>query len=277
MSDPAENVAIVERAYAGWAERGPDVLREVMHDEVEWHPPPQAPEPGPYRGPDEIMGAVASYMESFGEFRPVPDRILPGAEPDQVLVMATLTTVGRGSGAEFTMPVGHLITMRDGKVIRFKVFTDPDEAVCQAGLRPEEVARSRVGAAFRALMAAFNGHDVEAGRALIAPEGEVYGLRSVVEGTSYRGPEGAERFWADIDEVWGRIEVRDAELLERGDEGLVIATLILEGRGSGLTTERRVAVHVEVDEQGLITRFLTQIDPEAARADFEAGRRPEPG
>ena len=68
-------------------------------------------------------------MESFGEFLPVPDRVLAGSEPDQVLVLATLTTVGRESGAEFTMPVGHLLTIRDGKVARFQVFTDPDEAL----------------------------------------------------------------------------------------------------------------------------------------------------
>ena len=75
MSDPAENVAIVERAYAVWAERGLDGLREVMHDEVEWHPPPQAPEPGPFRGPDEIMRVVALL---HGELRRVPAGPGPG-------------------------------------------------------------------------------------------------------------------------------------------------------------------------------------------------------
>jgi ketosteroid isomerase-like protein len=138
MSQPAENVALVERAYALWAEDGLEGLRAVMHDEVEWHPPPQAPEPGPFRGPEEILRVANSYMESFGEFRPVPDRIVPGAEPDQVLVLANLTTVGRESGAEFTMPVGHLITIRGGLVARFQVFPEQDDALRAAGLAEPE-------------------------------------------------------------------------------------------------------------------------------------------
>lgn len=135
MSDPAENVALVERAYALWAEDGLEGLRSVMHEDVEWHPPPQAPEPGPFRGSEEILRIAREYMESFGEFRPVPDRILPAAAADEVLVLATLTTVGRESGAEFTMPVGHLVTVRDGLVVRFRVIPDQDEALAAAGLR----------------------------------------------------------------------------------------------------------------------------------------------
>jgi ketosteroid isomerase-like protein len=134
VSEPAENVAIVERAYATWAERGLEGLREVMHEDVEWHPPPQAPEPGPFRGAEEILRAATAYMESFGEFRPVPEEIVPAAAPDTVLVLATLTTVGRESGAEFTMPVGHLITVRDGRIIRFRVIPDQSEARVAAGL-----------------------------------------------------------------------------------------------------------------------------------------------
>jgi ketosteroid isomerase-like protein len=134
VSDPAENVAVVERAYGLWREQGLEGLGAVMHDEVEWYPPPQAPEPGPFRGPEEILRVAREYMESFGEFRPEPDRIVPAAQPDRVLVLATLTTVGRESGAEFTMPVGHLLTLRDGLVAEFRVFPDQDAALRAAGL-----------------------------------------------------------------------------------------------------------------------------------------------
>ena len=136
---------------------------------------------------------------------------------------------------------------------------------------------SRVGRVARELIRAYNEHDVETGKALLAPDGEIYGLRYAIEGTVYRGPDGAERFWADLDDVWGRVRTEDQDVLERGDEALVVATLILEGRGSGARTERRIAVHLEVDEHGLVRRFLTLMDPEAALRDWDAGRRPEPG
>ncbi len=129
----------------------------------------------------------------------------------------------------------------------------------------------------RTLISAYNHHDVELTSSLFAPDAEIYGLRSVVEGTAYRGEDAVERFWADLDEVWGRVRVEDPELLERGNEALVVSTLVLEGRGSGAVTERHVAVHVELDEHGLVTRFLTLMDVDAARRDFEAGRRPRAG
>jgi ketosteroid isomerase-like protein len=271
-----ENIAVVERAYAIWADKGLAGMREVMHDQVEWHPPYNAPEPGPFRGADEIIRVAASYMESFGRFRPVPNRILPAAEANQILVLATLTTVGSKSRVQFTLPVGHLLTIRDGKIARFEVIPDQAEALAAAGLDPDMASATRTGDIVRTLIAAYNGHDVELTKSLFAPEAEIYGLRSAVEGTAYRGEGAVERFWSDLDEVWGRVRVKDPEVLERGDEALVLSTLVLEGRGSGAVTERRVAVHVEVDMHGLISRFLTLIDVDAARDNFEAGRRPEP-
>ncbi|HEX6116842.1 MAG TPA: nuclear transport factor 2 family protein [Solirubrobacterales bacterium] len=277
MTPAAANVEVVERAYRIWGERGLEGMREVMHDQIEWHPPPQAPEPGPFRGADEIIRVAGSYLQSFGKFRPVPNRILAGAEPDQVLVLATLTTAGRASGAEFTMPVGHLLTIRDGKIARFEVIPDQVEALAAAGLDPGAASATRTGDVVRTMLVAFNEHDAELAKSLIAPDGEIHGLRAAVEGTVYRGAEGAARFWKDLDEVWGRVGAEDPEVIERGDEALVITTLVLQGRGSGVVTRRRLAVHVEIDEHGLISRFLTLIDADAARRDFEAGRRPEPG
>ena len=129
-----DDVALVDAAYRAWREQGVEGLLPLMHPEIEWHPPAQAPEPGPFRGREEILRMVDSYLESFGEFMPVPERILAGAGPGQVVVLANLTTRGRDSGAEFTMEVGHLLTVRDGKVVRFEVFTDRDAALAAAGL-----------------------------------------------------------------------------------------------------------------------------------------------
>ena len=83
------------------------------------------------------------------------------------------------------MPVGHLITMRDGKVLRFQVFPDQDEAFAAAGLEPRCTWHSLVGAGSRADRR-FQRRDLDHEGA-DAPDGEVYGLRSAIEGTVYRG------------------------------------------------------------------------------------------
>jgi ketosteroid isomerase-like protein len=41
----------------------------------------------------------------------------------------------RYTGIEFDMPVAYVWTFRDGKVIHFKSFTDPEQAIAAAELR----------------------------------------------------------------------------------------------------------------------------------------------
>ena len=75
-----------------------------------------------------VRGAYQSWAERGVE------GLVEVMHTDQVLVLATLSVRGRDSGAEFTIPVGHLLTIRDGKVIRFEVFPERDDAIAAAGL-----------------------------------------------------------------------------------------------------------------------------------------------
>jgi ketosteroid isomerase-like protein len=55
--DPAD---IVRRAYATWNEGEMDAFFETVAPDVEWWPSEQSPEPGPFRGRDEL----AAFMRS---------------------------------------------------------------------------------------------------------------------------------------------------------------------------------------------------------------------
>jgi ketosteroid isomerase-like protein len=67
-------------------------------------------------------------------FRPEPEEILAGAAPGTVLVLARTYVRGKGSGVEVDIPVAHLLTLREGKVTRFEVILDRDQALEAAGL-----------------------------------------------------------------------------------------------------------------------------------------------
>jgi ketosteroid isomerase-like protein len=117
---------------------------------------------------------------------------------------------------------------------------------------------------------AVNRHDAESLKELTDPEAEFTGLRSALEGTSYKGHEGVDEFWADTEEVWEELRFEDPEILDRDDRVLVLCTLVLRGRGSGALVEHETAWLVELRD-GLMWRGRTTLDVQAAKREFEEG------
>jgi ketosteroid isomerase-like protein len=125
-----EGPELIRRAYGAWAESGElETLIGFLDPEIEWRTAPNAPEPGPHHGHDAIRRAIGAYLDSFEVFRPEVERILATRRPDEFLVIATTHTRGKGSGAEVSVPVAHLIRLRDGRIVRFQVFTDRRRAI----------------------------------------------------------------------------------------------------------------------------------------------------
>jgi ketosteroid isomerase-like protein len=55
---------------------------------------------------------------------------------DRVVARTTMHMKGRESGIEIDAPLGWLIDLRDGEVVRLETFSDPDDAYRAAGLAP---------------------------------------------------------------------------------------------------------------------------------------------
>ena len=80
VSDPAENVGDRRARLRAWARRGH--RRAALVDARRGRVAPAArrrPSPARSAGPTRSSASPRSYMESFGEFMPVPDRVLAGA------------------------------------------------------------------------------------------------------------------------------------------------------------------------------------------------------
>jgi ketosteroid isomerase-like protein len=123
---------------------------------------------------------------------------------------------------------------------------------------------------------AFNRRDIERLKELTHPEGRMAGLRSALEGTFYTGHEGIEQFWAEALEIWDELRIEETEIIDGDDRALMLGRLIARGRGSGALIDQEIAWEVDVRD-GLASRIQTRLDPDAARRDFEVGRRSEPG
>lgn len=139
-----DDIALIERAYELWRSDGIEGPLELAAEEVEWVPPAQGLEPGTKRGKDAIRAAYRAYEETFEEFLPEAQEILPAAEPGVYLVLARTSVRGRGSGAAVSIEVGHLVTIDEGRLARLQVVIDRAEAMRLAGLAGE-VRSSRSG------------------------------------------------------------------------------------------------------------------------------------
>jgi ketosteroid isomerase-like protein len=63
-----------------------------------------------------------------------PERFFD-VDGERVLVFARVSATGQGSGAPVEIRVAHEFTIRDGLVVRFKVYGSRDEALEALGLR----------------------------------------------------------------------------------------------------------------------------------------------
>jgi ketosteroid isomerase-like protein len=132
-----EKVELEIRWYEPWATSKAEVLTdmprvmETCHPEVEWS---QREEGWTHRGREGVREGLELWLESFDEYRFEVQRIID-CGGDEVLVVGL--EVGRGamSGAEVRSVSYELLTIRDGKIARFREFHDESEALEAAGLQ----------------------------------------------------------------------------------------------------------------------------------------------
>jgi len=112
--------------------RDAERLIALSDPEVEWHSFFALSEGGVYRGHDGTRRYMSDLADAW-EIR--------AAEVDDALGVGDIALVGRihyrgrGSGVESASPaVGWMLKFRDGKVLRFRAFSEPEQALEAVGL-----------------------------------------------------------------------------------------------------------------------------------------------
>jgi ketosteroid isomerase-like protein len=85
-----------------------------------------------YRGHEGIVRAAERWAEA-SETLTIPLERIVGSG-DHLVSIHTARSKARYSGIEFEAPLAYTWALRDGKVIHFQSFRDPDEALEAAGL-----------------------------------------------------------------------------------------------------------------------------------------------
>jgi ketosteroid isomerase-like protein len=131
---PAE---LVRALYEAIDERDYEAGFALLDDEFEWLEPERALFGRVHRGQDQVREAIETLLEVFDEFTIEPEEF---HEYGQHVAVAIRQRVrGGASGVEVEIRIGHLWTVKDGRMIRLQVFAAREDARKAAELAGQSV------------------------------------------------------------------------------------------------------------------------------------------
>jgi len=130
-----ENIELMRTGYEAAARGDIASVLELMDPEVEVHDRPEAPDAATYRGHEGVMAAFSINFETFDDFSFVPERFFDAGE--KIVVVLEIIGRGKSSGVPVEERIAHLWTLRDGRAVELRVFSDPGDAFDAAGLPRE--------------------------------------------------------------------------------------------------------------------------------------------
>jgi len=114
----------VQEAYAAFARGDIPAILGMLDDGVAWTSPRSLPQGGTYKGREE----VGSFFESLGsawERLDVEPEAMGEVGDELVVAVVRLNGTRRGGGASGWGAV-HAFSVRDGRIVRFREYTDLD-------------------------------------------------------------------------------------------------------------------------------------------------------
>ncbi len=127
-----QNADTVRRLWDSWKRRGvvdaslfdPDVIYEDANL------PDHAGET--YHGPEGVARATERWLEPFESLEIDLERV--AGTGDRLVSIHHVRMKARHTGIEMEGPLAYLYTFRDGRIVHFRSYMDPGEALELAGL-----------------------------------------------------------------------------------------------------------------------------------------------
>jgi ketosteroid isomerase-like protein len=124
----------LERVRAAYASLSGDVTPdpELFDADVEWHNAPELPGATVHHGIEAMMADIRAQAEAWEARRFEPVDLI--RTDDGAVVFLEVTAKGRSSGAPVHLEVIHVLTLRDGRIVRVRAFLDREQALRAAGV-----------------------------------------------------------------------------------------------------------------------------------------------
>ncbi len=128
----AENIQLIRKLVEAFNVRDIDSVLQDMQPDVELHPLRAQLERKAYRGHDGVREMLADFDQDWESIQVNAEEFRDA--DDEVVVLGRLRARGRASGIDLDVPMGFVWTLRDGKVLRIRSFSDQTDALRAAGL-----------------------------------------------------------------------------------------------------------------------------------------------
>jgi ketosteroid isomerase-like protein len=127
------NAEIVASAYEALNQGDMRTFLGLIDREVEWRARPDGTDPDTYEGAAGVGRFFETRLDVWDDYAQEPQRLIDAGD-DSVVAMVTIRGKGRASGIEVEERSGHVWRIRDGKVVSFHAFDEPEQALAAAGL-----------------------------------------------------------------------------------------------------------------------------------------------
>jgi ketosteroid isomerase-like protein len=119
-----DNINVVQYAYASFGKGDIEALLESLDENVEWVLPGEGliPQAGTYHGRDGVARFFQLLNETteFSSFE--PQEFI--AQGDRVIALGTYKGKAKATGRSFESSWAMSFALRDGKVLKFREYTD---------------------------------------------------------------------------------------------------------------------------------------------------------
>jgi ketosteroid isomerase-like protein len=127
-----ENVQVARRAHEALNGGDLETWMAETDPEVEWYVLPDDPNPGPYRGYEEILRMVAHWQEAFIDFRGEAREYIDAGE--YVIIPTRMRGRPRESESEVVLDEVYVGKIHDGRLVEVREYRTREQALEALGL-----------------------------------------------------------------------------------------------------------------------------------------------
>ena len=119
-----DGLALVRRFYSLLGDGNPPGALGLLDPEIEWTEAERTPYfAGTMHGVDSVVAGLFGPLNAdFADFKTVPDEFV--TEGARVVAFGTYTGIVKKSGRSMSAPFVHFWTVSDGRLRRFRQYTD---------------------------------------------------------------------------------------------------------------------------------------------------------